>query len=364
MEKKKFLETNMIRGSVIGFTMLSILMPGIFTACSRGDEGIQEFVTTNNLNVTTTQVADIVNKAMEFPDMIILAGVEGDEGIVLDKSVDINAISSEEIIILKDGIKIINTTDAQQGTIVDLPEIEDKVEVSTRAGFVKSIVNAISGPESTSGVTNWQLDKAIKEEWLPKVYTNGEWAGPITREEAAYILVKVKGLERGWDYTYNDVEGTKYEREIMTVLSQGYLEGYSTGGFKPDYVLAYKDVQKLTENLNKSSNELKAGWALTSDGRKIRTTNLPANKDDFEYILADTDNKYYEEVNTFPRFEIVRENNPNIIPPVRVHQPIKGFSLVSEETRKEVFDNPENIKIISQRLADYVQHITNYKCGL
>lgn len=67
--------TSIIKGSVVGFTILSVLMPGVFTACSRGQDGIDEYLETTKIEVTAEQLVDAVNKAMDFPDMLVLAGV-------------------------------------------------------------------------------------------------------------------------------------------------------------------------------------------------------------------------------------------------------------------------------------------------
>lgn len=224
----------------------------------------------------------------------------------------------ENVILIKDGVKF--TID--EGTSIQTePETDSVVEVKTRAGFVKSVAKALLNGAAEPTEKNWHISEAVKNKWVEDDLTSAQWANPISRGEAAAILVRAKGYERGWNYEYNDVQGDKYEKEIMTVLAQGLIEGYSTGNFKPDSALSVKDSEIIIENMGKPFEELSKNWKLSPDGRKLRVVNLPSNAEDFPYILADTSNEYYEgcaiiSKETGAYYDLMAKRPKNIIRPV------------------------------------------------
>ena len=89
----------------------------------------------------------------------------------------------------------------------------------------------------------------------------------------------------------------KDKREaVAKIYAKGFMKGYSNGYYiksrefrGSDYMTTNgsKGVISMLKNTSKRAK-------LSPDGQLIRTTNLPSNADDYEYILATYPNSFYE----------------------------------------------------------------------
>ncbi|HAB60234.1 MAG TPA: hypothetical protein DCE48_05935 [Lachnospiraceae bacterium] len=88
----------------------------------------------------------------------------------------------------------------------------------------------------------------------------------------------------------------EYRDDVVQVFGKGIIVGYTNGKYTQDR--AFKGSNKITYNgakaiINKITNK-KLRSVMSPDGQLTRTTKLPCNAKEYEYILASFPNKFYE----------------------------------------------------------------------
>ena len=88
----------------------------------------------------------------------------------------------------------------------------------------------------------------------------------------------------------------KYRDDVVQVFGKGIIVGYTNGKCTQDR--AFKGSNKITYNgakavITKLTNTKKRS-IMSPDGQLTRTTKLPVNAKEFDYILASFPNKFYE----------------------------------------------------------------------
>lgn len=347
MDLYKLSRDKVIKGSVITFTILLLIMfQLVLTACSHEQENIQEDIDTSGLSEISNELDKPGEITIEYQDVLTLSGQDSDEGIILNESA------------------------------------KDQVTLPSVFGYVRNLMATLKNNEINLEDKQVVVKYAIENEWLPNDYTDAMWANPISRGEAMYILTKALNIkiEKVWNYEYKDIAGDKYEAEIYAALIQGYIQGFSTGNFKPDSALSVKEMNIILENVGKSYEERIANWKFAPDGRKIRETNLPDNAEDFEYILADTSNEYYEScgvitketgayIDLFTKEDRVGMIKPkdltkelSDIPQFKVSKDDENYKAVMAEWhpyQSTIYSKSENFDMVLNRYKAYFEHCTN-----
>lgn len=88
----------------------------------------------------------------------------------------------------------------------------------------------------------------------------------------------------------------EYRDDVVQVFGKGIIVGYTNGKYTQNR--AFKGSNKITYNgakevIKKITNKKLRG-VMSPDGQLTRTTNLPCNAKEYEYILASFSNKFYE----------------------------------------------------------------------
>lgn len=88
----------------------------------------------------------------------------------------------------------------------------------------------------------------------------------------------------------------EYREDVVQVFGKGIIIGYTNGQYTQNR--AFKGSNKITYNgakevIKKITNKKLRG-VMSPDGQLTRTTNLPCNSKEYEYILASFPNKFYE----------------------------------------------------------------------
>lgn len=88
----------------------------------------------------------------------------------------------------------------------------------------------------------------------------------------------------------------EYRDDVVQVFGKGIIVGYTNGKYTQDR--AFKGSNKITYNgakaiIKKITNK-KLRSVMSPDGQLTRTTKLPCNAKEYEYILASFPNKFYE----------------------------------------------------------------------
>lgn len=88
----------------------------------------------------------------------------------------------------------------------------------------------------------------------------------------------------------------EYQEDVVQVFGKGILIGYSNGKYTQSR--AFKGNNKITYNgakdIVKRIKNKKLRKIMSPDGQLTRTTKLPCNASEYEYILASFPNKFYE----------------------------------------------------------------------
>lgn len=251
MTFKRVLENKKIRGVLIGFVLLSMVMPGALTACTNS-RSMKSYLKQNNIQMSEHELAGIVNDVMSYPDLVILSGVEGEDdiGYEMTQSTEfegyqyltykIDSVAGTQVVSAKSKTVKPKVTSKSKVTpkptpkvtpVLNTTNIKDAqgktVTVMTRAGFIRNLALLLNGKNPVPATKDWEITKAINEKWLPRTYTKSEFDSPITREEIGYITVKALKLKPVENYSYADVLNSPYKSEIMTALSNAILIGPS-----------------------------------------------------------------------------------------------------------------------------------------
>ncbi|MFV0343881.1 MAG: S-layer homology domain-containing protein, partial [Anaerocolumna sp.] len=179
-----------------------------------------------------------------------------------------------------------------------------KIKVSD---FIRIVVQA-------TGLT---IDEGKSSPYLSAAMTAGivktgdfkDYKAYLTRTDTAVIL------NRADEYLYGDTldsklltivleerisdisKITKSKREaVAKVYAKGYMKGYSNGYYIKSREFRGNDYMTITGARGAVAmlKDSKKRAQISPDGQLIRTTNLPKNAKDYEYILTTYPNSFYE----------------------------------------------------------------------
>jgi hypothetical protein len=223
----------------------------------------------------------------------------------------------------------------------------------TIKGFIKSLVINL----------NLDISKDFSEPYIAAAVSAGilkagdfsKYTGYIRRTEAAVLinradeylhgntvdtdLLKIVLDKRISDI--NKVDKTKREA-VAKVFAKGIVKGYSNGyyiknrEFRGSGYVSTTTAKSLISMVLNSSKRSK----ISPDGMLIRTTNLPKNSKNYEYILECYPNSFYERKFEF-MFRSSWPNNTN-------------FSAYPVEMRKEKFKNWYKEWPLSEEMDKYL----------
>ncbi len=177
----------------------------------------------------------------------------------------------------------------------------------TKGQFIKQLVQAMKLEVDKNSKTPY-IDVALKTSVL-KANQFTDYKGYITATDAAVLL------NRADEYLHKDTLDEKLYKvvlekrisdikkipkekrgDVAKVVAKGIIKGYSNGkyiqnrSFKGDEYFTKIDAKVTLIRLMNPSKRAK----LSSDGQLIRTTNLPKNADQYDYILECFPNSFYE----------------------------------------------------------------------
>ncbi|MFV0343873.1 MAG: S-layer homology domain-containing protein [Anaerocolumna sp.] len=196
------------------------------------------------------------------------------------------------------------------GVLLPTPPIANAASSSSKikvSDFIRIVVQA-------TGIT---IDKGKSSPYLSAAMTAGivksgdfkDYKAYLTRTDTALIL------NRADEYLYGDTldrkllkivmeerisdisKITKSKREaVAKVYAKGYMKGYSNGyyiksrEFRGNEYMTIAGARGAVAMLKDTKKRTK----ISPDGQLIRTTNLPKNAKDYEYILTTYPNSFYE----------------------------------------------------------------------
>lgn len=146
----------------------------------------------------------------------------------------------------------------------------------------------------------------------------------------------------------------EYREDVVQAFGKGIIVGYTNGKYTQDR--AFKGSNKITysgaKTVIKKITNKKLRSIMSPDGQLTRTTNLPCNAKEYEYILASFPNKFYE---MKFQFELGNRNTKYIefndyCIPVRMKKMpfvISGYEGTAKETQE----------MINKYLDDWVEKI-------
>ncbi len=124
--------------------------------------------------------------------------------------------------------------------------------------------NTMAFAEAGDTPSSWakqEVQLAIENDLVPVDLTS-KYSKAITRSE--YTLLALKTVERnGQDIQvddpepFNDIEGHKYEDELIKAYNAGIISGYGNGLFKPDNKITREEIAALVVKLLKQLDEEK-----------------------------------------------------------------------------------------------------------
>lgn len=182
----------------------------------------------------------------------------------------------------------------------------------------------------------------------------------ITRAECALLTNRADEILHGksdLENTYEDIVSNnrisdlkkidkKYKDAVVEIFGKGIIIGYSNGmysqsrQFKGNNKISVSGAKKIIEKLiSKKKRSI-----MSPDGQLTRTTNLPVNAKEYNYILASFPNKFYTmkfnyELGTFDEYP--KYLNESFYKPSRIRKkPFKtgSYEGTAEETQK-MLDN-------------------------
>ncbi len=174
--------------------------------------------------------------------------------------------------------------------------------------YIKAIITELKIPVDT-GIKDPYIDAALKGGLLKEgefsIYT-----GYLTRADAAVLLNRADEIIYGNTSTPDQVYYVMEKKRISDIgkinkgkqldvakaFLKGYIKGFSNGtysqsrSFKGSNKFPKADALNCIKMIKNKSLRAK----ISPDGQLIRTTNLPKNAKDYDYILASFPNKFYE----------------------------------------------------------------------
>ncbi len=174
--------------------------------------------------------------------------------------------------------------------------------------FLKKLLNSSKIVINTD-TQNPIIDTAIEKGIIKKgEFTN--YQSYITRQDVALVVNRVDELLHGDTYEeklYEQITSKKRisdltkvpkakQDAVVKIFLKGIMVGNSNGkctqdrSFRGKDKLNAKEVTTILTRLNNTAKRKK----LSFDGQLIRSTDLPMNYKDFEYILASFPNSFYE----------------------------------------------------------------------
>ncbi len=164
---------------------------------------------------------------------------------------------------------------------VTLKETEDEtyIEAAVSTGVLKTLDEFKVENEMTRTECAVLTNRA-------DIYVNG-----VTADNK--IFDEIKDHKRISDMSKINKE---YRDDVVQVFGKGIIVGYTNGKYTQNRT--FKGSNKITYNgakevIKKITNKKLRG-VMSPDGQLTRTTNLPCNAKEYEYILASFPNKFYE----------------------------------------------------------------------
>lgn len=173
--------------------------------------------------------------------------------------------------------------------------------------FLKLTVQALNLDVETSGTSPY-LNAAIKA-GIVKEGDFSSYTRYTTRADAAVILNRADEYLHGdkvepdllslvLDSCISDISKiSKDKREsVAKIYAKGFMKGYSNGYYIKSREFRGNEYMTTAGSKNVISmlKDTKKRAKLSPDGQLIRTTNLPKNAKDYEYVLATYPNSFYE----------------------------------------------------------------------
>lgn len=196
------------------------------------------------------------------------------------------------------------------GVLVPIPSISKAASTSNKikvSDFIRIIVEA-TGLEIEESKSSPYL-KAAMAAGIVKTGEFKDYKAYLTRTDAAVII------NRADEYLYGDTVNNKLLKTVMEerisdinkitkdkreavakVYAKGFMRGYSKGyyiksrEFRGSEYMTIAGARGVVAMLKDTDKRAK----LSPDGQIIRTTNLPKNAKDYEYILETYPNSFYE----------------------------------------------------------------------
>lgn len=222
---------------------------------------------------------------------------------------------------------------------VTIKEAEDEtyIEAAVSTGVLKTIEEFKVENEMTRAECAVLTNRA-------DIYVNG-----VTADTK--IFDEIKDHKRISDLSKISKE---YIDDVVQVFGKGIIVGYTNGKYTQNR--AFKGSNKITYNgakevIKKFTNKKLRG-VMSPDGQLTRTTNLPCNAKEYEYILASFPNKFYEMKYQFElgnRNTRYTEFNDYCVPVRMKKMPfvISGYEGTAKETQA----------MINKYLDDWVEKI-------
>ena len=223
------------------------------------------------------------------------------------------------------------------------------------------------------------VDSIVKEPYIDAAQKAGilksdqftDYEGYITTTDAAVLLNRAdeylnkssldeKLYKAVLENRISDIKQIPKEKrgDVAKVVAKGIIKGYSNGkyiqnrSFKGNEYFTKTDAKVTLIRLMNPSKRAK----LSPDGQLIRTTNLPKNAKDYEYILESFPNSFYEKKFRYQRAKFYYEPKELVdyASPVKV---IKSMNHLTIEDGKMIYLNDWTDKVrlnLSTRLnVDY-----------
>lgn len=196
------------------------------------------------------------------------------------------------------------------GILIPMPSMVYAASANSNirvSDFIRIIVQA----------TGLEIDETKSSPYLKAAMTAGivkngdfkDYKGYLTRTDAAVIL------NRADEYLYGDTVDSKLlkivleerisdiskmskgKREaVAKVYAKGFMKGYSNGYYIKSREIRGSEYMTIAgaRGVVAMLKDVKKRSKISPDGQLIRTTNLPKNAKDYEYILATYPNSFYE----------------------------------------------------------------------
>ncbi len=191
--------------------------------------------------------------------------------------------------------------------------------------FIESLVAGINLDLSSEAAEPY-IDAAFKAGILTTLDFNNDYSGYITRTDAAVLLNRAEEYLHGstldekllnWVLTkrISDISKVPQEKReaVAKCVAKGIIKGYSNGYYIQNR--AFRGSEYLTQSAAKAYIKLitnPSGRAkLSPDGMLIRTTKLPKNAKNYEYILECYPNEFYEKKFEFMITQDIKTADPD-----------------------------------------------------